>query len=264
MSTFELPNLSQPETKQDNQWFKQYSLAALKEALAVRQYPGYPAQAERLWRDDYLPFFEPIVLPHGPWETSDGLTPTIPERLQFQAQNMRCDVYGRPLHPWFDAMVSDPEIGVVTGKGFYWHWGSNYTADPIIVRHDLAEPHVVLIERSDGTGWALPGGFTNDGEPEIDAAIREAAEETGIDLVDLAADAQVIYQGPLADLRATAHAWPETTAVRFDLSEHHAAQSSDTRWLGSDDALQAGWFPISQLDTQLFGSHRLLIELALR
>jgi 8-oxo-dGTP pyrophosphatase MutT (NUDIX family) len=37
---------------------------------------------------------------------------------------------------------------------------------------------VYLIERSDGKGWALPGGFIDYGEEPIEAAIREFNEET--------------------------------------------------------------------------------------
>ncbi len=45
---------------------------------------------------------------------------------------------------------------------------------------------VVLIERSNPPyGWALPGGFVDYGESLEEAAVREAKEETNLDLVDL-------------------------------------------------------------------------------
>ena len=45
---------------------------------------------------------------------------------------------------------------------------------------------VVLIERSNPPyGWALPGGFLDYGESLEDAAIREAKEETNLELINL-------------------------------------------------------------------------------
>lgn len=60
--------------------------------------------------------------------------------------------------------------------------GPYVTVDIII---ELPEG-VVLIERSNPPfGWALPGGFVDYGESLEEAAIREAKEETNLDLADL-------------------------------------------------------------------------------
>lgn len=272
-------------------WFKQQSLELLAQALGQTNYPGYPDQTDRLWFDGVFDPYRPVALPLGASETSSGARPSVPESEVLAKLGFELDIYSRPLHPWFFDMIEHPGIGVVTGKGFYWNWGPNYTADPIVIRHDLDEPHVLLIERSDGTGWALPGGFVDSGESSPDAALREASEETGIDIRAFRHNMQPVYKGPLADLRVTANAWPETTAFRIDLelstrrdyiylgemmSCKHKEKIyqrigrlalpksySKRSWQGSDDAKAARWVPISQIGQELFGSHKLLIELAL-
>ncbi|MBI4529642.1 MAG: NUDIX hydrolase [Deltaproteobacteria bacterium] len=54
------------------------------------------------------------------------------------------------------------------------------TVDIII---DLADRGIVLIERKNQPyGWALPGGFVDYGESLEQAAVREAKEETSLDV----------------------------------------------------------------------------------
>lgn len=254
--------LSQPNPEQArSDWFRQQSLVMLGQQLGRITYPDYPPNNDRLWCDGQLDAMEPLVLPVGAWETSEGATPTIFEQQTFASKNLRLDAWGRPVHPWFDDMLSDADIGVVTGKGAYWNWGPNYTADSIVIRHDLAEPHILLIERGDTGQWALPGGFIDKDEGSLTAALRETKEETGLDITACnRLKYGQVYSGPLADIRVTANAWPETTAFRFDLLD--GMTIGDIR--GGDDAQAAAWVPISEIGDQMFGSHRLLIELALQ
>lgn len=54
----------------------------------------------------------------------------------------------------------------------------------IIIRLQTESNRVVLIERRNPPlGWALPGGFVDLGESLEAAAVREAKEETGLDVV---------------------------------------------------------------------------------
>ena len=50
----------------------------------------------------------------------------------------------------------------------------------VVVVNDVGE--ILLIRRSDNGNWALPGGAMDLGESLPDTAVRETAEETGIDV----------------------------------------------------------------------------------
>jgi 8-oxo-dGTP diphosphatase len=57
------------------------------------------------------------------------------------------------------------------------------TVDTVIELTDQPSGHIILIERKfPPPGWALPGGFVDIGETVEAAAVREAAEETGLDV----------------------------------------------------------------------------------
>ncbi len=58
------------------------------------------------------------------------------------------------------------------------------TVDIIIELDDRDATGIVLIERKNPPyGWAIPGGFVDYGESLEEAAVREAREETGLDVV---------------------------------------------------------------------------------
>ncbi len=58
------------------------------------------------------------------------------------------------------------------------------TVDIIIeTRDEQGNPGIILIKRGHPPpGWALPGGFVDYGESLEDAAVREAKEETNLDI----------------------------------------------------------------------------------
>src|SRR5208282_6595171 len=122
---------------------------------------------------------------------------------------------------------------------------------------------LLLVEREDGHGWAVPGGGVEPGETGLHAAIRELAEETGLGLLtgDPGAEAMLRAMGrviPLAfaraearqfdplyvpDPRASNEAWAVTVRAVADLgtlSELPAVR-------GRDDALRAAWIPAGSL-----------------
>ena len=73
-------------------------------------------------------------------------------------------------------------------------------ADTIIELTDRpGRPIVLIARRNPPPGWAIPGGFVDVGESAEQAAVREAAEETGLSvrLVTLLG----FYSDPARDVR---------------------------------------------------------------
>lgn len=152
------------------------------------------------------------------------------------------------IHPWADRLLDLPE-----GKGSFYHWGPNYTVDPIVLAA-RDTPSILLVKRRDTGIWALPGGFVDTGESTVEAGIRELGEETNLSYT--LSEPQEIYRGPVDDPRSTKHAWPETTALLWRTDDEPVVAAGD-------DAADACWVPLGELPTELYGSHRQLIDQAI-
>lgn len=152
-------------------------------------------------------------------------------------------------HPWRDRHPNLPE-----GRGQFYHYGPNYTVDPIVLTHEPT-PSILLIRRQDTGDWALPGGFIDEGEDPATAGRRELFEETSL-ILPTTDKPIIIYQGPVDDHRSTLHAWPETTALLWRIARAEPVYAGD-------DAASVRWMSINQLPEKLYGSHRLLAEKAI-
>ena len=104
------------------------------------------------------------------------------------------------------------------------------TVDIII---ELEGDRVVLIRRRNPPlGWALPGGFVDEGECVERAAVREAKEETGLE-VELR-ELLYVYSAPSRDPRQ--HTLSTVFIARADGAPH-----------ADDDALEARAFDLDAL-----------------
>ena len=185
-------------------------------------------------------------------ETKSEKNPSLPTSIEtelFIASGYDVDSDGRPLHPNLNQLGPIP-----TGKGAYWSWGPNFTADPIVITTE-DRPRVLLIHRNDTGDLALPGGFVDADELQkpITAAYRELEEETGLVLKNRG---RLVYQGIVEDPRTTANAWPNTSAYLFNVAEPLPVQAGD-------DAREAHWYFVDELPDNLYGSHAVLIQQAL-
>ena len=218
----------------------------------IQTYPGYPT--ERLFMAEcFFGSDRRIKIPDGPWSASNDELPTSYETKAFCKAGYTVDSAGRPLHPQWEQILSDKSRGAITGKGKYYYWGPNYTADPIVIAGGDRR-QVLLIKRHDTGEWALPGGFVDNGEKAIDTASRELGEEAG--LTNIGKPSAQIYKGVVSDLRTTLHSWAETTAYLWNLETTNEV-------CAGDDADEAAWFFEDNLPQNLHGSHAEIIKLAL-
>jgi 8-oxo-dGTP diphosphatase len=117
------------------------------------------------------------------------------------------------------------------------------TVDVVIL---VAGDRVVLVRRRNPPhGWALPGGFVDQGEPLASAAAREAREETGL-TVELAEQFHA-YSDPRRDPR------------RHTISTVFLGRAAGEP-RGGDDAAEARAFPWTALPDLVFDHAEILAD----
>ncbi len=119
-------------------------------------------------------------------------------------------------------------------------------ADAIIELLDYSDRPIVLIERKNPPpGWAIPGGFVDIGESVPDAAVREAREETCMD-VRLRCLLGV-YSRPDRDPRGH-------TVSMIYVAEAHGEP------VAADDAARVGIFDPAAVDVPLAFDHAQILR----
>ena len=123
------------------------------------------------------------------------------------------------------------------------------TADAVIC--DPVRGIVLVRRRNEPVGWALPGGFVDYGETVEHAAVREAKEETGLDVT--LTGLLGVYSDPARDHRQ------HTISSVFT-----AVAANPEAILGGDDAERAEFFLPDALPEDIVFDHRTIIDDFLR
>ncbi len=105
---------------------------------------------------------------------------------------------------------------------------------------------IILIKRKNPPeGWALPGGFVDYGETLENAAVREAREETGLDIKLIRQFHS--YSDPVRDPRQ------HTISTVFIAEASGKAEAAD-------DAIEAGIFKKDNLPDKMAFDHREILN----
>jgi ADP-ribose pyrophosphatase len=162
---------------------------------------------------------------------------TDPARIDWPARQARAAIPfkvidGRPVNPCEKTLIPH-------GRNEMGFWGETQMADALVTASFYGVRYLLMIERGDGYGWAVPGGHVEPGETGLEAAVRELAEETGLDARGW--PFTVFTEMPpryVPDPRASDEAWAVTVPVHVDLGEREFPAVR-----GADDARRAEWIP---------------------
>jgi ADP-ribose pyrophosphatase YjhB (NUDIX family) len=124
------------------------------------------------------------------------------------------------------------------------HFRNPFPTVDIII--ELDDEGIVLIKRKNPPiGWAIPGGFVDYGESLEDAAVREAKEETGLDV-------ELIKQ-------LHTYSRPDRDPRHHSITTVFIAHAHGTP-IAADDAIEIGIFSRNNLPSPIVFDHKEIIE----
>lgn len=119
-----------------------------------------------------------------------------------------------------------------------------YAANLAVDAVALKEGRVYLINRKDGRGWALPGGFIDAGETPQQAVIRELMEET------LAKNEDIKSITPMNMVRCN-----DPREINFFTFPFVIQMKKSTELKFADDAIDGKWVLLSRSTNNLAFTH---------
>lgn len=120
------------------------------------------------------------------------------------------------------------------------------TADAVVIQSG----HILLVKRGAAPGYglmALPGGFLDQGERIVDAVVRELREETRIKVP------APVLKGSIRETAVFDH--PKRSARGRTITHASLIVLPDgplPKVKGSDDAMDAAWYPLGSLKSEVF------------
>lgn len=133
------------------------------------------------------------------------------------------------------------------------------TVDAVVFTEKNGREMVALVERGTDPfrgAWALPGGFVEADEDLADAAARELAEETGLEVPPTTLQQLGAYGAPGRDPRM------RTVSVVY-----WASMPSPEEPVGGSDAAASSWIPVNEAlryDFSLAFDHRQILTDAVK
>jgi ADP-ribose pyrophosphatase len=138
-------------------------------------------------------------------------------------------IAGRPVNPC-------ERTSIRHGRNEMGFWGEQLMADALVTVTCGHQRYLLMVERGDGYGWAVPGGHVEPGETGAQAARRELREETGLGGAGLGEALPPRY---VPDPRASDEAWAVTVPVVVNFGRRGQLPPV----AGGDDARRAEWVP---------------------
>lgn len=119
---------------------------------------------------------------------------------------------------------------------------TSYSAGGVMYRMHSGQIEVVLIATDGGKRWGLPKGHVRRGEPAEDAAVREVAEETGLEGLVEQHLATIEYWFRAGSARI--HKYVDLFLLSYVDGEVIPQESEvdDARWFQLDEALSISSF----------------------